>query len=168
MDFDRRDRFSISPQHYWDLSLDPALRRAADELSRLRRTLLDEISAPGGVTRIFQVDAEDPLPAIAQKALGVTHLSYRETTVADSEKLRETWTVDLGKWADRIQVEGTTQLKAAPGGGCERVVKAQITVAFPLVGRTIEKQISSDLSQSFEKVAELTRRWIQEGKPKGQ
>jgi hypothetical protein len=48
------------------------------------------------------------------------------------------------------------------------VVKAQITVAFPLVGRTIEKQISSDLSQSFEKVAELTRRWIQEGKPKGQ
>ena len=167
MDFERRDRFSISPQQYWDLSLDPALRKAANDLSRVKRALLEEISSPGKQTRIFQVDAEDPLPLIAQKALGVAHLSYVETIVAEPETLRETWSVDMGKWADRIRIEGCTQLQPGSDGGCERVVKAQITVAIPLVGRTIEKQILSDLSQSFEKVAELTRRWIRESNPEG-
>ena len=167
MDFDRSDHFSISPQQYWDLALNPALRKEADELSRVKRALLDERIAPGRQTRVFQVNAEEPLPLIAQKALGVSHLSYIETIVVEPEELRETWSVDMGKWADRIQIEGCTQLQPGSDGGCERVVKAQITVAIPLVGRKIEKQILSDLSQSFEKVAELTRRWIRESNPEG-
>jgi hypothetical protein len=160
MKLDIRTPFPCRAEDYWAITGDPAFMALADQHAEIRRDRVEARELPDG--RRFQrmrYTSLRPLPPVASRVLGVSHLVYEQEETLDDARLSLDWTVRSPIGGDRFDARGIYHvLPAVPG--CERLVRGEIRVTIPLVGGQIEKQIVTEIQRSYDRSAEVMRRWL--------
>ena len=161
MRIELRHQFPGPPERAWEeLFSDPYENAVSADQKLERQVLLDE--APGGKRhRRIHVIPDKRLPGAVAKVIGTERLSYVLDERHDPARNRMDFVVTPDGMHERVEVKGSWEVRAAPGG-CERLVAIDITVRIPVVGARIEKQIGEDLKESYEAAAIFARRWLQE------
>lgn len=152
-------RFPCDPATYWEATRDPAFeQKVRDEAEVDYAPLTEQVNGDRTFTRA-RVSPRKELPPLVQKALGQARLSYVQEIDADNAAYTTRWKVVSDFLTDKISCGGTSRVVAA-AGGCERIIEGQITVSLPIVGGTIEKQIVGEISRSYERAADVLRRYL--------
>lgn len=157
-------RFPCSPSAYWDSTREPAFEAQVRDEAEVDYELLESKEAGSQTFTRARVSPRKELPLLAQKAMGQKRLSYVQEVDADSEKFTTRWKVVADFMSDKVRCQGTSRVIATPDG-CERIIEGHIEVGVPLIGGQIEKQIVGEISRSYERAAEVLRRFIAERTP---
>lgn len=153
--------FPCDPHAYWEATRDPAFEQRVREEAEVDYVLLEERDdGPINVSRA-RVSPRRELPPLAAKAVGQPRLSYVQEIEAHSDTYTTRWRVVSDFLTDKIRCSGTSRVVATPTG-CERIIEGRIDVAIPLVGGAIEKQIVGEIARSYERAADVLRRFIRE------
>jgi len=99
------------------------------------------------------------LPATASKLLKAQHLSYIFEEHLDESTHTVRWRVIVDRVSDKVTASGTYQL-IATGDTCDRIVRGEIRVNVPFIGRKIEQGICTELTKSYETAARFAREWL--------
>jgi len=156
-----RHSFPVSPKRAFEELFGEDYEEAVSKVSRLQRQVLEDRSEPGHRPRRIQVVPDRTRPAAVARVIGQDRFSYEIEEHHDLEALRMDFEVTPDRHADKVLIGGSWALSEAPGG-CERLVRIEITVRVPLVGGKIEQQIGADLAASYEDAALFAQRWLQE------
>jgi hypothetical protein len=154
-------RFPCSPSAYWDYTREPAFEAQVRSEAEVDYALLESRDNGAHNFTRARVSPRKELPALAQKAMGQARLSYVQEIDADSEKFTTRWKVVSDFMSDKVRCQGSSRVVATPDG-CERIIEGSIDVSVPIIGGQIEKQIVGEISRSYERAADVLRRFIQE------
>lgn len=160
MRFELHHRFACSPEELWAIVMDPDYQEQVDEAAKLTRTVLEDRETAEGPRKRVRFEPEATLPMAAQKALGSRKLTYVQEQRWRTRDHSMKWRVVVDAVADRVRCSGDFKIGARAGGECERRVTGEVEVTLPLVGKRIEARIVEQLKASYERTAEVTRRWI--------
>lgn len=158
MQFRIAHRFPCTPDRFWALIREPGYEADLQKESSMDITVLQREDRGGHLLERFKLVSRTPLPALVQRAAGVDRISYEQELDSDHATKVITWKVKTLFLTDKVKCGGTSKVIPAPGGGCERVLEGEITVAVPLVGGQIEKQIVEQLQSSYDKAARVIER----------
>lgn len=156
-----RHHFPTSPEQAFEILFSEEYEVASAAHSRLDRTVLEDRTDGARRTRRVHVKPEQTFPKAVAAVIGQDRFSYVLEETHDVPNTRMDWKVVPDAMADKVTVQGSWKLTAAPGG-CERVVKIEVNVRVPIVGGKIERQIGEDLKASYEAAAQFAKRWLQE------
>ena len=156
-------RFSASAQRYWDATDTDSCNAAIDRATAVRRELLEETSRPGRRHQRFRSVPDRRLPSVVAGAIGSDRLVLIQEQDYDDKNLvlKFRATPEARKVAGKVRCEGTLTVRDRGDGTCERVVKGEISVAIPLVGRKIEKQVVDQLTDGYDRNAEAIAGWLE-------
>ncbi len=156
MQFTVVQRFACSPETYWSRSRGPefeaALATAAD--------VHVEALPPRGVVQRTRVTQNQPMPGVAQKALGIERFRYVQEVESDDSAFLTRWTIVPDVMTDRVTCRGESRVRAS-AEGCERVITGTIEVRMALVGGTIEKHIAEQVQRGYQKAEPVIRRYVE-------
>lgn len=158
MEFTVVQRFACTPEQYWARSrgpeFDAAMATAADVLA--------EVLPPRGAVERTRITQNQPMPAIAQKALGIERFRYVQEVESDDAAFLTRWTIVPDVMADRVTCKGESRVRPA-AGGCERVISGRIEVRMAFVGGTLEKHIAEQVQRGYQKAESAIRRFVEGG-----
>ncbi len=171
--FELRHTYSASRAAVWAALDSPeytALRTEHGQRpdAKVTQTILsDSLDGQKRVRRIRHT-LQRALPRMMQRFTG-PQLSYIVTEHIDPSTFTVAWTatpeVDRGGRAvdRRIRIEGSYAFRDLPGSQatCERIVKVEIHVAIPGLGRRIEQGIATSLRTTHESSALLARQFLE-------
>lgn len=160
MKLDVRTPFACKAEELWAITGDPVFMAQADEEAEITRLILESRTLPDKRRQNrTRYTSKRPLSPVAARIMGVQHVSYEQIEIIDDSRLSLDWEVKSPIGGDRFDARGTYRiLPAIPG--CERVVQGEIRVSVALVGGQIEKQIVSEIQHSYERSADVLRRWL--------
>ncbi len=121
-----------------------------------------EESDDGQISRAVRVGPDREIPPAAQRVLGGKRLDYTEHLEYRRGAWKGTWRTEPSLMADKVDCKGTIEFLEVPGG-VRRLVHGEIKVKLFGVGGMVEKLIVSDVVKSYDKAAEFTQRWIDDG-----
>lgn len=158
MEFTVVQRFACTPEEYWQRSgaadFEDALAAAAD--------VHVEPMPPRGPTLRTRVTQNQPMPPVAQKALGVERFRYVQEVERDDVRLATKWAIVPEMFSERVSCRGESRVSAAEGG-CERVIAGKIDVRVALVGGSIERHIAEQVQRGYAKAEPVIRRLVEGG-----
>lgn len=162
MQFEIKHRFACEPALLWALIDSPEFdRRLALESSTAREVI--ERREVGGETYVKRrISKNSELPAAMKKVVGTDRITYDQESwhKPQSDTLR--WKIAPQVLVDRFSGSGTTVLRAAPGG-CERIIRGDLTIRLPILGGAMEKKLIEDVSASYTLAARIGATMIKEG-----
>lgn len=158
MEFAVVQRFACSPEQYWARSRGPAFDAAMAEAADVRA----EVLPPRGPVERTRITQNQPMPTVAQKALGIERFRYVQEVEADEAQFLTRWTIVPDVMADRVTCKGESRVRPT-AGGCERVISGRIEVRMALVGGTIEKHIAEQVQRGYQKAESAIRRFVEGG-----
>ena len=121
MEFTVTQRFACTPEDYWARS-----RGSEFEAAIAREAEVEvEVLPPRGAVERTRVTQLAPVPAIAQKAMGVDRFRYVQEVEADNARFSTRWSIVPDVMTDRVSCRGESAVRAGPGG-CERVIRGTI------------------------------------------
>lgn len=151
-------RFACTPELYWQRSgaseFEAALAAAAG--------VEVEPMPPRGRTQRTRVTQNQPLPPVAQRALGVERFRYVQEVERDDARLSTTWAIVPDVFSERVSCRGESRVSAAEGG-CERVIAGKIDVRVALVGGSIERHIAEQVRRGYANAEPVIRRLVEGG-----
>ncbi len=155
--------FPVSARRYWDATDTPSCNAAIDGATKIKRELLEERTRPGRRFQKVRSVPDRKLPGVVATAIGSDRLVLIQDQDFDDDKLVLSFraTPEARKVANKVRCQGTLTVRDRGDGTCERVVKGEISVAIPLVGRKIEKQVVDQLSDGYEKNARAITSWLE-------
>lgn len=157
------DEFDTTVARYWDMffgddyndGLWPALDMGYERVSFTREGEGDDL-----VIRREQIlTPRRELPGFMKKLVQGA-LTYREKNVFRARDNRMEVETIPSVLADKIVSAGTYWLEPAGEGRVRRVYEGEVTCKIPLVGGKIEKQIVSEVEESYRKTTRFTRDWL--------
>ncbi|GEM_PF-3233124 len=156
-------RFPSSARRYWHATDTDSCNADIDRATAVRRELLEETKSPGRRRQKVRSVPDRRLPAVVAKAIGSERLVLIQEQDYDDERLvlKFRATPEARKVAGKVRCEGTLTVRDRGDGTCERVVKGQISVAIPLVGRKIEKQVVDQLTDGYDRNAQAISAWLE-------
>jgi hypothetical protein len=156
MEFSVVQRFRCSPAEYWSRSTGPEFEKALAAASEVELQALE----PRGSVQRARVTQIGELPAVAQKALGARRFCYVQEVEANDAAFSTRWSIVPEVMADRVTCDGTTEIRAT-AGGCERVVRGNISVRIPLVGGSIERFIGETVERGYQQAEPVIRQFVE-------
>jgi hypothetical protein len=162
MKFQVVHRFRSSARRYWHATDTDSCNAAIDRATSITRELLEETKRPGRRWQKVRSVPDRRLPAIVAGAIGSDRLVLIQEQDYDDQRLilKFKATPEARKVAGRVRCEGTLTVRDRGDGTCERVVKGEISVAIPLVGRKIEKQVVDQLVDGYNRNAQAISSWL--------
>lgn len=160
MKFENRQAFPFPRQAVWDELFSAAYDQALSSGSEMDKTVVEEGTKDGRRFRRTRYVSRKPVPAAMAAFTGPT-LSYDLIEVYAANDTRLDWKVIPSTAAEKVKAEGTYALIDA-AGGCERVVKGEITVSVPLIGGKIEKGIGEQLEASYQRSSAFAAQWMKQ------
>lgn len=156
-------RFSSSARQYWDATDTESCNAAIDTATAVKRELLEETTRPGRRWQKVRSVPDRRLPGVVAAAIGSDRLVLIQEQDYDDEKLvlKFRATPEARKVAGKVRCEGTLTVRDRGDGTCERVVKGEISVAIPLVGGKIEKQVVDQLTDGYDRNATAISGWLE-------
>lgn len=159
MRFSMSHHFDCTPQELWDIFESREFDDRLEEETGVRREVLDERSVDGIIHKKLKCISLKELPAVMKKALGTDHLEFEQTNELDREASVLKWDVVTPFLTDRVDAGGKTRVEPS-GEGCTRTIEGEITIRLPLVGKKMEKKLSENLRDSYEKAATIAREML--------
>jgi len=140
---------------FWDPKFDQIMQND----TAMRREMLwkrDE-----GVAQIWRMrfTPDKELPGPIAKIAGSKKLIYEQENHLDTSTHVMQWQVFPKVATDKVTAKGTMTVRTI-ATGVERRVQGEVRVQIPLIGGRIEKAILVSVSESYEKAAAATHRWI--------
>ncbi len=163
MKFEVVHRFSSSARRYWEATGTDSCNAAIDRATAITRELLEESSRGGHRVQMVRSVPDRRLPGVVASAIGSDRLVLIQEQEFDDEQwiLRFKATPEAPKVAGKVQCSGTLTVRDRGDGSCERVVKGEISVAIPLFGRKIERQVVDQLTDGYDRNAQAIRDWLE-------
>lgn len=152
-------RFACTPDQYWDIVGNHEVDREMAAASNGEYTLLFEREEGDVFVRRQRLVMKRELPAAMVKVLGTQHIGYELETRINRQLSRANWTITPLVLPDRVQGAGVAVVTATKDG-CLRVIEGDLTVRVPLIGRKMEERLVADVSDSYDRGAEIIRRRI--------
>lgn len=161
MRFELRHRFSCDPETLWALIEEPEFDSRLAQASTSTREVVERRQQGDELFVKRRITARRTLPLPMQKVIGGEHLGWDQETrrKVGGEVLR--WKIIPMVIRDRFTGEGTTIVRAVPGG-CERVIAGDLTIKVPLLGAQMEKKLVEDVSASYEQAARIATQMLAE------
>jgi hypothetical protein len=156
MEFTVVQRFSCAPEVYWARSRGAEFEAAVAKEAEVQVETLP----PRGAVERTRVTQLAPLPAMAQKAMGVERFRYVQEVESDEPRFATKWSIVPDVMTDRVTCRGESHVRAA-AGGCERVIRGTIEVRLPLVGGAIEKHIAEQIQRGYTRAEPVIRRFVE-------
>ena len=162
MKLDVRHSLPCSPEQFWDLFWDPEFERRLDSSASIHREMLELNPEVDGVqTWRIRFTPERELPRAVAKLIGNSKLVYDQESRLDRGAGILEWRVIPQVLADKVTAQGTMRIVPAPGG-CERIVTGEVSVRVPMLGGRIEKTILSNVTDSYDRAAEVIAELVAE------
>ena len=158
MKLDVRHVFPCSADQFLAMFWDDDFDRYLQEGAAVNRTILSERKEGDVHHWRMRFEPDRELPGPVAKILGADKLVYEQETRLGPDRVLH-WEVIPAVAADKVSAKGT--MHTAPhANGIERIVQGEIKVRVPLVGGRIEKAIVGNVTESYEKAAEATMKWL--------
>lgn len=154
-----RHTFPCDPATFWKMYWDDAFDAELRKESAVERELLEERRDGSVLVRRVRLTPERELPGPAAKLLGSNKLVYEQENRWDEAAGRLEWRVIPTVLPGKLDAQGTFLVRGVPGG-CEQVIEGEITVNVRFIGGQIEKLIVGEVQQSYDRMAEVCRRWL--------
>lgn len=142
---------------YFDEELNKRLLKMPNVSNRVVKELKD---GPDRATRTMFIEVAAAVPKEARALLG-DKLGWHEVSTLDKKKNLVEFeiqpTVKLP-----LECRGRYEMTAESGGKVRRVISGDVKVKIPLLGKTIEKIIVSQLVSSFEAEEGIVRAYMAE------
>ncbi|RMG95814.1 MAG: DUF2505 domain-containing protein [Deltaproteobacteria bacterium] len=165
MRFRIEDAFDTDPETYWEAFFSDAYNEGlwpALDMGWELRKLEREGEGPDLVIRREQVlTPRRELPGFLRKFVQGA-LAYTERNVfraRDSAMEVETIPSVL---PDKLESRGVYRVEPAGPGRCLRIYEGEVRCTLPLVGGKVEKQLVSEIEESYRKATDFTRRFLAE------
>ncbi len=163
MKFAMTHHFDCTPEELWEIFESREFDVRLEEETAVRREVLEESTDDNGVVnKKLRCISLKEMPGVMKKAIGSDHLEFEQTNELDLKESILKWEVVTPFLTDRVEAGGTTRVDEAEGGGCTRNIQGEINIKLPLVGKKMEKKLSENLSESYEKAAGIARAMIAE------
>lgn len=161
MKFEVRHSYPAPAKIVWEQLFSEAYEQAVKSVSKIEREVLED-SVKGGVrVRRMRIHSGRELPALAQKIVGGSRLSYEMEERYDPIRPYIGWTTFAPSLGEKARCTGSYEFIDRPNG-CERLVKGEVIVSIPLVGGKIEAVIVDELKSAYEGAYAFGLKWIQE------
>ncbi len=156
-------RFSASARRYWSATDTDTCNADIDRATAVTRETLEETRLTGRRRQRVRSVPDRRLPGVVARAIGSDRLVLIQELDYDDEKLVLKFRAipEARKVAGSVRCEGTLTVRDRGDGTCERVVKGEISVAIPLVGRKIEKQVVDQLTDGYDRNAKAISAWLE-------
>ena len=148
--------FPAPPEAVWAVFDSEEYQAKLRAQSGLLKTVLEEREEGGIVHRRTKVEREKPLPKIFAKALGSDRLTYFQVDRFDAQTNTLEWRVEVPAMGERLSVGGVTRMEVIPTGS-RRVLRGEVTVKIPVLGKRMEKAVAEDFQASAERAVALVR-----------
>lgn len=154
-----RHTFPCDPETFWKMYWDDGYDAMLSEGSGVERELLEERTEGDVVVRRVRFTPDRELPGPVASLLGSNKLIYEQENRWDPSASEMTWKVIPTVLPGKLDARGTFRIRPT-AGGCEQVVEGDITVNVRFIGGQIEKAVVAEVQQSYERMAEISRRWL--------
>ncbi len=163
MQFQVVHHFPVPARRYWEATDTPSCNAAIDTATKIERELLEETRHPGRRVQKVRSVPDRKLPGVVARAIGTDRLVLIQDQDFDDERFVLSFraTPEARRVAGAVRCQGTLTVRDRGDGTCERVVKGEISVAIPLVGRKIERQVVDQLCDGYEKNARAITSWLE-------
>lgn len=151
--------FPCTPEEYWASFDDPELSDKLASLSKMTSELIEERQEGNVTIRRARLQSGVELPTAASSVLGMTTLSYEQTTRIDPDRGVIDWEVIPPVMRDRFTGKGT-YVVTPTDDGCERLLEGEISVRVPMFGKRIEKMVVDLLQKAYTAGAKVRTDWI--------
>lgn len=159
MKFKLEHHFACTPEQYWAIVRNDEVDHEMARASNGEYELLSEQVDGDVLTRRQQIVMKRDLPKPMLKVLGTDRIGYVLETRVNHADSRSDWTITPLVLADRVTGAGVAVVTATTGG-CRRVIEGDLTVRVPLLGRKMEERLVSDVSESYDRGAEIIARRV--------
>lgn len=154
---------NISLTAYEELFFDEAFNTAMMPTAGVkRREVLSQEETGGVLRKRLRVFPERDFPPPVNKLIK-GELSYVELAEFDRAKHRQTWTSEISVMPDKIKMAGEISFRDVPGG-VERRITGECSVDLFGIGKMVEKLITDNLKETYDKIAAFTQRYIDDSK----
>jgi len=148
---DAIERAVMSPE------LGPMLASSLTSIESVETTL-HELS-DGELRRVLRFQASAPLAIFKSYPVAHDAMSWEERWTYRIADHTSTWTVlTKDEWRRYFQSQGTYTLQAAPGGRTRRVVRGELEIKLPVIGRVVERMALVEVQKTYDAEADTLRR----------
>ncbi len=148
--------FNATPEAVWATFDSEAFQARLAAESGMVKKVLEDREEDGLRHRRTQVERTKPLPGFVAKVLGTKKLTYIQIDQCNPAANHSDWKVEVPALGDRVSVSGRTSFTATPTG-CHRVMKGNVSVRVPLVGKAVEKAVANSFTKTAARAVELVR-----------
>ena len=161
MKLDITHHYPCTPEVFWEMFWDDDYDQRLSEGTAVTRQLIEEWEEDGQRCWRMRFIPDRELPRPVAKLLGSDKLVYDQKNRLDEANNTLHWEVIPTVLADKVVARG--RMFVVPNdGGCDRVVKGEVTVNVPLVGGRIEKTILANVAESYDRAVEAALEWLSE------
>ncbi len=140
---------------------EPFNEGVAKELGLKERRLVEEEPLDGErVRRRVRMIPSVQLPGALKKLIGDHEINYDEVSTYDRARQEVEFFIDSAA-RDRLEVKGTIRFLQSPGG-VRRLIDCEANARVFGVGGLIEKLIESEVKKSYETIARVMQRYLDE------
>ncbi len=161
MKFELRHSYPAPAKIVWEQLFSEPYEQAVRAVSQIEREVLEDTVKGGARVRRMRIHSGRELPAIAQKIVGSSRLSYEMEERYDPSRPYITWSAFAPSLGEKARCMGSYEFIDRPGG-CERLVKGDVTVSIPLVGGKIESVIVEEFKGAYERAYAFGLQWVRE------
>lgn len=155
-------RFPCPPEELMAVFDDPTFNPRMSERTGVQRELVEERNDAQGYYARWKIIANTEIPAVMQKVIGADRVSYEQESRRAVGSNTLTWSIFPMVLAKQFTGTGTTTVRAAEGGGSERVIEGELVVRVPLLGKQMETKLVESVEQSYAQAAELALTMLKE------
>jgi hypothetical protein len=148
--------FSVEPPAVWAVFYSEEFEALLAQESGMVKTILEDCEEGGIRDCRIRVERRRPLPTFVAKALRTERLTYVQSERFDRAASVLSWTVEIPALGDRVSVGGTTRIDPTPSGS-RRVLRGDVAIKLPVIGRKLEKAVAEDFQKTAARAVELAR-----------
>jgi hypothetical protein len=154
----------IDVDRYLKLFFDDAFNEAMKPIAGLKsREVLEKKEEGGLLHRKVRVVPIREFPGPLKALLKGGELSYLENTTMDWAKKVQKFSSELN-FTDKIKISGEIHFTATANGDTKRTLFLDVTASIFGLGGMIEKVTRDNLQETYDKIAQFTQKWIDDGK----
>ena len=154
MKFTMKKELPYSSDAVWQLISDPDFSKASYALANADFEVIDNTTEGNKQTLQATITFQTPLPTIAAKLLGKTHLVYDQTLQLLHDEKRAEWTISVQGAGSKVQIYGQWGV-SENGEECIRFFEGNVNVKLAFIGGKVEKEIAKRLEQAQNAIIQL-------------